>query len=333
MAATFGLVLAHIFKPGLNLSLAGTSAQGATVETPSIGSVLLNMVPDNVAAAFANGAYLQVLIFAVIFGLAISLLRESKDDTIKEAVMVVYRFCYGGVQTMLTITKWVLEYTPIGIFALIATLFAQQCTKVIGSAAMLILVCYIGYAVQLFVVYGVILAAFKISLWKFIARAKYAMLMAFSTRSSSATLPVTLKVAKENLGVPESVGGFTLPLGSQINLDGEAYYQIISIFFVAFAAGIHLTFIQQLTAIFIVTIGTMGTAGIAGSGPVILLAVLSMGGLKVETGTVVAAAFALILGIDVILDMGRTTINVSGDMAGTCIVAKTEGLLDLDKWK
>jgi Na+/H+-dicarboxylate symporter len=291
------------------------------------------MVPDNVAAAFANGAYLQVLIFAVIFGLAISFLRDSKDDTIKEAVMAIYRFCYGGAQMMFTITKWVLEYTPIGIFALIATLFAQQGTKVIGSAAMLILVCYIGYAVQLFVVYGGLLAAFKISLWKFIARAKEAMLMAFSTRSSSATLPVTLRVAKENLGVPESIGGFTLPLGSQINLDGEAYYQIISIFFTAFVAGVHLTFIQQLIAIFIVTIGTMGTAGIAGSGPVILLAVMSMVGLKVETGTAVAAAFALILGVDVILDMGRTTINVSGDMVGTSIVAKTEGLLDLDKWK
>ena len=87
------------------------SAQGATVETPSVGSVLINMVPDNVAAAFANGAYLQVLIFAVIFGLAISFLRDSKDDTIKEAVMAVYRFCYGGVRTMFTITKWVLEYT------------------------------------------------------------------------------------------------------------------------------------------------------------------------------------------------------------------------------
>jgi Na+/H+-dicarboxylate symporter len=317
----------------LNLSLAGTSAQGATVETPSVGSVLLNMVPDNVAAAFANGTYLRALIFAVIFGLAISFLRESKDDTIKEAVMTVYRFCYGGVQTMFTITKWVLEYTPIGIFALITTLFVQQGTKVIGSAAMLILVCYISYAIQPFVVYGGILAAFKISLWKFIARAKDAMLMAFSTRSSSATSPATLRVAKENLGVPESIGGFTLSLGSQINLDGEAYYQIISIFLVAFAAGIHLTFIQQLTAILIVTIGTMGTAGIAGSGPVILLAVLSMVGLKVETGTVVAVAFALILGIDVILDMGRTTINVSGDMAGTFMVAKTEGLLDLDKWK
>jgi Na+/H+-dicarboxylate symporter len=333
LAATFGLILAHIFKPGLGLSLGGTSAQGVTVETPSVVGTLLNMVPDNVVAAFANGAYLQVLIFALIFGLAVSFLRESKDDTIKEAVMAVYGFCYGGAQIMFTITKWVLEYSPIGVFALISTLFAQQGTKVIGSAAMLILVCYIGYATQLFVVYGGLLTAFKINFWKFLARAKDAMLMAFSTRSSSATLPVTLKVAKENLGVPESIGNFTLPLGSQINLDGEAYYQIISIFFTAYVAGVHLTPIQQLIAIFIVTIGTMGTAGIAGSGPVVLLAVMGMVGLKVEPGTAVAAAFALILGVDVILDMGRTTINVTGDMAGTCIVAKTEGLLDLDKWK
>ena len=333
LAATLGLLLAHIFKAGLGLSFAGTSAEGATVVVPSVASTLLNMIPDNVAAAFANGAYLQVLIFAVIFGLAISFLKESKNDTVKEAVDAVYRFCYGGQQIMFTITKWVLEYTPIGIFALIAVLIAQQGPRIFGSAGLLILVCYIGYATQLFLVYGSILAAFRISLWKFIARAKEAMLMAFSTRSSSATLPVTLRVAQDSLGVPVSIGGFTLPLGSQINLDGEAYYQIISIFFVAFAAGIHLTFVQQLIAVLIVSLGTMGTAGIAGSGPVILLAVMGMVGIKVDPGTVVASAFALILGVDVILDMGRTTINVTGDMVGTSIVAKTEGLLDLDKWK
>lgn len=333
-AAAFGVALAHVFKPGLGLNLTGAAAvaEGTKLETPSVSSVFLNMIPDNVAASFAEGSYLQVLVFAVFFGLAVSFLRDSKDDRIQEAVMTVYRFCEGGAEIMFRITQAVLQYTPIGVFALIAVVFAQEGTRVIGSLGTLIFACYVGYLLQIFVVYGLLLSIFKIDFRKFLAKAKDAMLMAFATRSSSAVLPLTLKISEERLGVARSVGGFTLPLGSQINLDGEAYYQILSVFFVAYATGIELTLAQQFLMVLVVTIGSMGTAGIAGSGPVVLLAVMDMVGLKAETGTAVAAAFALILGIDVILDMGRTTANVTGDMAGTCIVAKSEGLMDLEKW-
>jgi len=303
------------------------------VDSPNIGQIILNMVPENVFASFANGAYLQVLVFALFFGLAVSFLRDSKEERIRSAVVNVYTFCEGGAEIMFGITKAVLEYTPIGVFALISIVFAEQGTKFISSIAMVIILCYIGYAIQLIIVYGAFLSFNKLSPLKFYKRAKDATLMAFATRSSGATLPVTLTVAEEKLGVPRSVGGFTLPLGSQINLDGEAYYQIIAVFTAAFAAGIHLTFAQQLVVVFVVTVGTMGTAGIAGSGPVILLAVMNMVGLNVESGTAVGAVFALILGIDVILDMGRTAVNVTGDLAGTCIVAKSEGLLDLTKWE
>lgn len=334
LAATIGLILANVFKPGLGMSFSGAAAtQGATVSNPSVSEVILNMVPDNVAASFTNGAYLQVVVFALFFGLAVSFLRDHKDERISTAVMTVYKFCEGGAEIMFGITNAVLQYTPIGIFALISVVFAEQGTKVISSMAVLIGLCYLGYAIQIFVVYGGFLSISKLSFWKFLSKAREATLMAFATRSSGATLPVTLRVAEEKLGVPRSVGGFTLPLGSQINLDGEAYYQILSVFFAAFAAGIHLSFPQQLVVVFVVTIGTMGTAGIAGSGPVILLAIMNMVGLNVEAGTIVGAVFALILGIDVILDMGRTAVNVTGDLVGTVIVAKSEGLLDLTKWE
>ncbi|MZQ99555.1 MAG: cation:dicarboxylase symporter family transporter [Acidaminobacter sp.] len=333
-AAGAGLVISNIFKPGRNLTFSGTAAvESATVNSPSIGSVILNMVPENVAASFTNGAYLQVLVFALFFGLAVSFLRDHKDSRISEAVITVYKFCEGGAEIMFAITNAVLQYTPIGIFALISIVFAEQGTKLITSAAMVIGLCYLGYAIQLFFVYGGFLTLNGLSFWKFMSRAKEATLMAFATRSSGATLPLTLRVSEEKLGIPRSIGGFTLPLGSQVNLDGEAYYQIIAVFTAAFAAGIHLSIAQQLVVIFVVTVGTMGTAGISGSGPVILLAVMNMVGLNVETGTVVGAVFALILGIDVILDMGRTAVNVTGDMVGTCIVAKSEGALDQDKWK
>lgn len=332
-AAVFGLILANIFKPGAGLALSRTAvqaAQGASVSSPSIGQVFLNMVPDNVAAAFAGGAYLQVLVFALFFGLSVSFLRDTKDERIHDAVMTVYKFCEGGAELMFRITQAVLQYAPIGIFAIISGTFATEGTKLISSAASIIALCYTGYAFQLFIVYGLLMTLSKLNYFQFLSRAKDATLMAFSTCSSSATLPLTIKTSEEKLGVPRSIGGFTLPLGSQINLDGEAYYQIIAVFTAAFASGIHLSFAQQMVVVFVVTVGTMGTAGIAGSGPVVLLAVMNMVGLNVEAGTMVAAVFAIVLGIDVILDMGRTAVNVTGDLAGTVIVAKSEGALK--KW-
>lgn len=334
-AAIFGLILSNIFKPGLGLALTTTSAvvESAAITNPKVSEILLNMIPSNVFESFANGSYLQVLVFALFFGLAISFLRDSKKENIRDAVATVYSACEGGAEIMFTITNGILEYSPIGVFALISIVFAEQGTKFITSIIAVIILCYVGYLIQMVLVYGTVLSLNKLSPLKFFARAKDATLMAFATRSSGATLPVTLSVAEEKLGVDRSVGSFTLPLGSQINLDGEAYYQIIAVFTAAFAAGIHLSLAEQLVVVMVVTIGTMGTAGIAGSGPVILLAVMGMVGLKVETGTAVGAVFALILGVDVILDMGRTAVNVTGDLAGTCIVAKSEGLLDLTKWE
>ncbi|HHY05270.1 MAG TPA: dicarboxylate/amino acid:cation symporter [Thermoanaerobacterales bacterium] len=334
-AAACGIALAHIFKPGLGANLAGAAAavEGAKLETPSVSSILLNMVPDNVVGAFVEGSYLQVLLFASFFGLAISFLRDSKDDRVRNAVMAVYTFCEGGSEIMFTITQAVLEYTPVGVFALISVVFAQEGIRVIGSLGKLITACYIGYLFQIFVVYVLLLSIFKLDFRKFFANAKDVMFMAFATRSSNSVLPLSLTTSEEKLGVSRTVGGFTLPLGSQVNMDGEAYYQILSVFFVANATGVSLSPAEQLLMVLVVTLGSIGTAGIAGSGPVVLLAVMNMVGLKVEPGSAVAAAFALVLGIDVILDMGRTTANVTGDLVGTCIVAKSEGLIDLEKWK
>lgn len=335
-AAACGVALAHIIKPGLGANLAGVSASAEIVEVQSvpISEMLLNIVPDNIVAAFAKGSYLQVVVFALFFGLAISFLRDSKDEKIHNAVMSVYNFCEGGSEIMFTITQAVLEYTPIGVFALISIVFAEEGIGVIGSLGKLILACYIGYLFQIFIVYTGLLSASRLSPKKFFSNAKDPMLMAFATRSSNSVLPLSLTTAEEKLGVSRTVSGFTLPLGSQINMDGEAYYQILSVFFIANATGIYLSPAQQFLMILAVTLGSIGTAGIAGSGPVVLLAVMEMVGIPVsQAGTPAAAAFALILGIDVILDMGRTMANVTGDMVGTCIVAKSERLLDMEKWE
>lgn len=197
IAAAFGVALSHVFKPGLgsNLTYAEATIEGTKLETPSIGNIFLNMIPDNVAASFAKGSYLQVLVFSVFFGLAVSFLRDSKDDRTQKGVMTVYRFCQGGADIMFKITQAVLQYTPIGVFALIAEVFAQEGTRVIGSLGTLILACYTGYLLQIFIVYGLLLSIFGIDFRKFLAMTKDAILMAFATRSSSAVLPLSLKIS------------------------------------------------------------------------------------------------------------------------------------------
>jgi Na+/H+-dicarboxylate symporters len=182
-------------------------------------------------------------------------------------------------------------------------------------------------------VYGGLLSVFRLGFFKFLKGANEAMITAFVTRSSSGTLPITLRCAEENLGAPRSIASFTLPLGATINMDGTAIYLGVCAMFIGNAIGQPLSFSQQLTVIITATLASIGTAGVPGAGAIMLLMVLESIGLKVTEGSAVAAAYAMILGIDALLDMGRTCINVTGDMAGTAIIAKTEKELDLAKWK
>lgn len=333
-AASMATLIANIFKPGLGMSF-GTADSGvgvASMDTPAISDFILNMIPSNIVHSFAEGSYLQVLVFSVFFGFAISVLRDNKDEKIRNSVLAMYGFCEGGAEIMFAMTKAVLEFTPIGVFALISVTFANEGLGFLGSAASIIGCTYLGYAFQICVVYTIALMFVKINPLQFFSKARGVMLMAFSTRSSSSTLPLSMKTSEESMGIPKNIGGFTLPLGSQINLDGEAFYQVIAVFTIAFASGLQLTLMQQIMLVFVVTIGGTGTAGIAGSGPVILLGVIGMLGLDVSAGSVGGAVFAVVLGIDVILDMGRTMTNVTGDLTGTCVVAKSEGLMDMTKW-
>lgn len=332
-AVAIGLFFANIFHPGWGLSLAGAGGEVKTLTAPSIVDTLLNIVPKNPVGSLAAGDVLPIIFFAVIFGIGVSFLKESKDERIKHGAEIILTFCDGAVEVMLLIVRWVLQYAPIGVFALLAVVFGTQGAKVAGSLGMVTLTVYIALAVHVIVVYGGALAIYKLSLFKFLQRAKEAMVTAFVTRSSSATLPVTMKCADENMGIPKGIYSFTLPLGATINMDGTAIYQGVCALFVAFAIGMKLNFTQQMIVILTATLASIGTAGVPGAGAIMLLLVLNSVGLKVEAGSVVAAAYAMILGIDAILDMGRTSINVTGDMVGSSIVAKTEGELNLEKWK
>jgi len=180
--------------------------------------------------------------------------------------------------------------------------------------------------------YGGMLAVFRLGLFKFLKGANEALITAFVTRSSNGTLPVTMRVSEEQLGIPRSISSFTLPLGATINMNGTAIYLGVCAMFIGYAIGQPLTFAQQMTVVTTATLAAIGTAGVPGAGAIMLLMVLESIGLKVEAGSAVAAAYAMILGIDALLDMGRTCLNVGGDIACTAIVAKTEGELDMTKW-
>ncbi len=204
----------------------------------------------------------------------------------------------------------------------------------LGPLAIAVVALYVGLFTHIVVVYGGILAAFRISLIKFLKGAKEPMLTAFVTRSSSGTLPVTMSAAENNFRVSRSIYSFTLPLGATINMDGTAMYQAISTIFIADALGIHLTPQQQLLIVLTAVLASIGTAGVPGAGLIMLAMVLEAVGLPL-TNPAVAAAYGMIAGIDVILDMGRTMVNVTGDLVGTIVVAKTEKEIDMNSgvWK
>ena len=159
------------------------------------------------------------------------------------------------------------------------------------------------------------------------------MLTAFVTRSSGGTLPVSMKTAEEDMGIPKQIYGFALPVGATVNMNGTIIYLGICAIFIANAVGVQLDAGAKLTIVLTSVLAAVGTAGVPGAGAIMLLMVLESIGLKVESGSAVAAAYALILGIDAILDMGRTSLNVGGDMLGAVFVAKNENSLDMSKWE
>jgi Na+/H+-dicarboxylate symporter len=204
---------------------------------------------------------------------------------------------------------------------------------VVGPLAKVVLAVYVGLTLQILLVYFVLLKVFGIDPLKFIRKAKDAMVTAFVTRSSSGTLPVTMNVAEEKMGIDRGIFSFTLPLGATINMDGTALYQGVTVLFVANAIGQPLAPSQQLVVVLTAVLASIGTAGVPGAGAIMLAMVLQSVGLNLTSGSPVALAYAMILGIDAILDMGRTMVNVTGDLTGTTIVAKTEGELDRSKWQ
>ncbi|MFP4011109.1 MAG: dicarboxylate/amino acid:cation symporter [Spirochaetaceae bacterium] len=334
LAITLGLIMGNVFRPGAGMDLGTVEEEVARdADTPGLVDTLLEIIPTNPFEAITSGDVLSIIFFAILFGIGLSYLQISQNDRIKSAADVMFRFFDGGAEIMYKIVGWVLEYAPIGVFALIAVVFGEQGAEAFGPLAIVTLAVYLALVLHLFIVYGGILKLSGFGLFKFIRRGREAMITAFVSRSSGGTLPVTIRNVEGNMGVKRPVFAFSLPLGATINMDGTAIYMGVCVLFIANAIGVPLTIAQQVMVIVTAVLASIGTAGVPGAGAIMLLMVLEAVDLPVADGTPQALAYGMILGIDALLDMGRTGLNVTGDMAVTCMVAKSENEVDLAKWQ
>ena len=309
IAIAIGLALGNIIQPGTGMDLALAKAQEAKA-APSLGQVLTNMFPKNAFAAMVNANMLQIIVFALFFGVALTMAGEKGKPALA--------FFDSMAEVMYKMTAIVMKFAPYGVVALIAVTVSKYGMAVLLPFAKVIAAVYIGCIIHAVVVYSGLVTVFtrKSPLW-FFRGIKEASLTAFVTRSSAGTLPVTMECC-HNMGVPEKVSSFVLPLGATINMDGTALYQGVCALFIAQAFGIPLSIGAQLGILLTATLGSIGTAGVPGAGLIMLTLVTTQAGLPIE-------GVAMIAGIDAILDMIRTSLNITGDAAVATVVARTEG--------
>ncbi|MFB1082624.1 dicarboxylate/amino acid:cation symporter [Jeotgalibacillus sp. JSM ZJ347] len=312
LAIIVGLTVASLFSPGTGMTL-DTSETFEAPENPGIVSVLLSIVPSNIVTAFSDFNLLGIIFTAIVFGIAISYLRSNKDT--QALGEQVYSVANGLNEATMFIVRGVLQYVPIGVFAIVANTVGTQGTGILVELWNVVMVLYVGIAVQISL-YILVMVLFKISPAAFFKEARTPMLTAFATQSSSGTLPLTLNAAK-NLGLSKSLYGFSLPLGATINMDGAAIRIAVSAVFAANVVGEPLGFSEMLMVVLVGTLASIGTAGVPGAGIVMIATVFAQLGLPME-------AVALLAAIDVLVGMGATMLNVTGDLVGSNVINKTE---------
>jgi Na+/H+-dicarboxylate symporter len=316
-AVSIGLTIANLAAPGAGLHLHAAETAAAK-DAPSIVDTLLDVVPTNPLEAMVQGNILQIIAFAVLLGVSMNIAGDKAAP--------VRRFCHSLADIMYTMTSIVIAFAPVGVFALMAKVVAQYGVDTLLPLAKIILLMFAGSLIHILVVYGggVALVA-RLNPLRFFRGILDAQLVGFSTSSSSGTLPATIRCTEQNLGVSKPIASFILPLGATINMDGTAIYQGICAVFVAQAYGVDLTAANYATIVLTATLASIGTAGIPGAGLIMLSLILSALGLPME-------GLALIAGIDRILDMARTTVNISGDAMTSLIVARSENEVDLSTY-
>ena len=306
---TLALVFANVFNVGLGMEI-GELADIDYVPPPDFIEVLVNIVPRNIVDAMAQMTMLQIVFFAIIFGFAMNLAGKASE--------AVHSVLESTSQVMFKVVQMVLYYAPIGVFGLIAWTVGNYGIAVLQPFAGLIAVVYLVAIIHVTVIYSLFLRGFaKINPLRFLARIKEAPFFAFVTCSSAGTLPVSMKVSQE-VGISKTTAGFVLPVGATVNMDGTAIYQAVAAVFIANAFGISLGIGEQVIIVVTALLASIGTAGVPGAGMIMLMTVLTAIGLPLE-------GVALIAGVDRILDMARTTVNVLDDIVAAALVGATEG--------
>ncbi len=317
LAVAVAVSIGLLIKPGIGLDMSqvqSAEVSTSTTEPVSFAETLLNIIPKNPFSSLANGEMLQVIVFALIIGVILAKLQDKTQ--------LVTNFFQQGNDIMMEMTMMVMNLAPIGVFCLIAKTFAG-----LGFSAMVPMFKYMGAVLlALFIqccgVYQILLALLtRLNPLRFLKKFSPVMGFAFSTATSNATIPMNIDTLEEKIGVNRRISSFTIPLGATINMDGTSIMQGVAVVFVAQAFGIQLTPADYLTVIATATLASIGTAGVPSVGLVTLAMVFDSVGLPV-------AGIGLIMGIDRILDMARTAVNITGDAVCTTIVAHQDGALD-----
>ncbi|GIU11875.1 dicarboxylate/amino acid:cation symporter [Shewanella morhuae] len=310
IALVVAIVSAVLIHPG-NASLATEKMEYIAKEAPSLSSVLINIVPTNPMQALSEGNMLQIIIFAVIFGFAIAHIGERG-----KRVAALFEDLNEVIMRVVTL---IMQLAPYGVFALMAKLALTLGLGTFESVVKYFFVVLGVLLVHAFIVYPTLLKLFSgLNPLIFIRKMRDVQLFAFSTASSNATLPITIEASEHRLGVDNKIAAFTLPLGATINMDGTAIMQGVATVFIAQVFGIELSLTDYAAVVVTATLASIGTAGVPGVGLIMLAMVLNQVGLPVE-------GIALIIGVDRLLDMVRTAVNVTGDCVATVIIAKSEG--------
>ncbi|HFQ5377396.1 TPA: dicarboxylate/amino acid:cation symporter [Vibrio vulnificus] len=317
VAITLALTMGTVFQPGAGADLTAASSF-KSAEAPSLGQVIIDMFPTNPISAMAEGKTLQVIVFALLFGIAIS--AAGKPG---ERIAAIFSDLNEVIMKLVAL---LMNLAPYGVFFLMAKLFTGLGLGAIINLGEYFLVLTATLLIHGLVTYSLMLKGFTgLNPLTFLKKMEDAIMFAFSTASSNATIPATMETVKNRLGVDNKIASFTVPLGATVNMDGTAIMQGVATAFIAQAFNIDLSMGDYMMVILTATLASIGTAGVPGVGLVMLAMVLNQVGLPLE-------GIALIMGVDRLLDMIRTAVNITGDACVSVIVAKSEGALDLERF-
>ena len=313
IAVTLSLIIGSIFKPGSGYS-SNVSPPDKLPQGQGIYETILDIFPSNIIEAMANNQMLAVVFFSILFGLALNKTNHLTDN---------FSESFEKLNTVfMQLVIMIISFAPIGVFCLIGKFVIADGLDIFQEAFKYVTLLILVLFIHAFVTYSLILKMFtNLSLLTFFKKMREVAIFAFSTSSSAATIPVTLKTVQDNLGVNKNVASFVIPVGATINMDGTAIMQGMATIFIAQMSGIDLSLIQYVQVVILAVVTSIGTAAVPSAGTITLVIILQQFGLPLE-------AIGIILAVDRILDMLRTSVNVTGDAAVACIVANSEGLLD-----